>query len=227
MIITLEGPDGCGKSTVVEALQKTLEDMGYDARRFREPGGTHLGESLRALLLNPETPICKAAQPLLFTTARIQLLEEMKEAFDKGAIVIFDRFWHSTVAYQCGGQGTPDAVVRELNEMSKDVLSKGSEPGDIRRQVVSFHLKVSRETREARLAQTGKTPDRFESETTSFKERVALSYDQLEDGAVASIYGINRLFPVNAEGPVDTVVDRIIEMVQFRLAMHSKFQAGS
>jgi len=99
-LIVLEGIDGCGKSTQLERLVERLRAAGREPRVLREPGGTELGERIRAILLDPATEACPIAELLGYQVARAQLVhQELKPALERGELVVLDRFWYSTIAY--------------------------------------------------------------------------------------------------------------------------------
>lgn len=104
-LVVLEGIDGCGKTTQFNLLKEAFKNLIPKAALFvREPGSTKLGEGIRALLLDPEVDSVPLAEMLQFLAARAQLLEEVvKPALHKQKLVVMDRFFHSTIAYQiCG-----------------------------------------------------------------------------------------------------------------------------
>lgn len=109
MFITFEGIDGSGKSTQARLLAGRLEENGERVLFLREPGGTLLSEKVRSILLDPALTISAVAELLLFSSARAQLVEEsIRPELDQGSIVVCDRFFDSTTAYQGGGRGVAD-----------------------------------------------------------------------------------------------------------------------
>lgn len=117
VFITFEGGEGCGKSTQVRMLAHRLELAGFPVRALREPGGTAVGEAVRAVLLNTDHDGMDAtAELLLYEAARAQLVAEVIEpALDAGEIVLCDRFYDSTTAYQGYARGIPLDEVIALN----------------------------------------------------------------------------------------------------------------
>ncbi|MEZ0240391.1 MAG: dTMP kinase, partial [Chloroflexota bacterium] len=110
--ITLEGPEGAGKTVLAKRLAEAVERQGRIVRSTREPGGTQLGERLRAILLEHgaegSAPVVVRADALLFNAARAQLVAEViRPALDRGEVVICARFTDSTLAYQGYGAGLP------------------------------------------------------------------------------------------------------------------------
>lgn len=117
LFISFEGADGCGKTTQAALLSETLRRRGLDVVATREPGGTPLGEKLRALLLDtgPGGPVDEA-EMLLMAAARAQHVREVVlPALERGAVVVTDRFIDSSIAYQAGGLGLPEEDVRQVN----------------------------------------------------------------------------------------------------------------
>ena len=119
IFITFEGIEGCGKTTQVMMLKGYLESKGYTITATREPGGTGLGEKIRAILLNN---ICELITPLaelfLYEACRLQIIEEViKPAMEQGKIVICDRYTDSTTAYQGYGKGLDLQTVTKINKL--------------------------------------------------------------------------------------------------------------
>ena len=105
MLVTFEGIDGSGKSTQARHLVQRLKKEGYPALLVREPGGTQLSERVRALLLDPALEVAPFTELLLFSAARAQLVKEaIRPALEEGKVVVCDRFYDSTEAYQGGGR---------------------------------------------------------------------------------------------------------------------------
>lgn len=106
MFFSFEGIDGSGKSTQAHLLADALRQRGCEVVEVREPGGTALGEQIRSLLLDPNAEITPRAELLLFSAARAQVVAEVVEpALARGAVVIADRFYDSSTAYQGAGRG--------------------------------------------------------------------------------------------------------------------------
>jgi dTMP kinase len=124
--ITIEGPEGAGKTTQAARLETWLRDAGLAAIRTREPGGTRLGEQLRDVLLsapNGDGPIDPLADALLFNAARRQLVAEViRPALDAGTSVVCARFADSTLAYQGYGSGLDLETLRSLERIATDGL---------------------------------------------------------------------------------------------------------
>jgi dTMP kinase len=162
--ITVEGVDGAGKSTFIPRLEKRLRSEGADVLVTREPGGTHLGELLRTILLEHAMSIDTEA--LLMFAARQQHLDEViRPALRAGRWVLCDRFTDATFAYQGAGRGVPEQKLALLENW----VQEGLQP-DL---TVLFDLPVEL----ARLRSGGaRDPDRFEAEQAGFFVRVREGY---------------------------------------------------
>ena len=115
--ITFEGIDGCGKSTQIARLVEALEMSDSEVVLVREPGGTRLSEDIRLLLLNPSnTEMCDECELLLYEASRAQLVQEViRPALARGAIVLCDRFYDSTYAYQHGARGLDEVAAGDVH----------------------------------------------------------------------------------------------------------------
>lgn len=163
--ITFEGIDGAGKSSQIAALVKLLESHGIVVEQTREPGGTELGERLRALLLHEPMHLETEAM-LMFAARREHLAARIMPALEAGRWVVSDRFSDATYAYQVGGRG--------LDEARFDTLEEWVHPGFQPDLTLLFDLPA--EVAATRVANTGEAPDRFEREQRSFFERVKAAY---------------------------------------------------
>ncbi len=118
MIITFEGIEGCGKSTQIDKLKKSLTELNINFVIFREPGGTELSEEIREILLNKNLDISPLSELLLFESARADLITKKILPEQKSKkIIILDRFIDSTVAYQGFGRGLSHEIISMLNEI--------------------------------------------------------------------------------------------------------------
>ena len=117
VFVTVEGGDGVGKSTHIRYVANELRRAGREVVCLREPGGTGIGESLRAMVLDPDNgEISSEAELLMYEAARAQLVREViRPALERGAVVLCDRFSDSTIAYQAYGRGLPLDFVRRAN----------------------------------------------------------------------------------------------------------------
>ena len=167
LFITLEGPEGAGKSTNREYLAELLIQAGVEVVLTREPGGTPLAERIRELLLAPDSEIMAVdTELLLMFAARAQhLAGVIRPALARGAVVLCDRFTDATYAYQGGGRGLAHERIAILEQFVQ---------GDLRPDLtLVFDLPV--EVGLARAAARGKL-DRFEQEQQSFFEAVRQTY---------------------------------------------------
>lgn len=167
LFITLEGPEGAGKSTNREYLAELLKQAGVEVVLTREPGGTPLAERIRELLLAPDTEVMAVdTELLLMFAARAQhLAGVIRPALARGAVVLCDRFTDATYAYQGGGRGLAHERIAILEQFVQ---------GDLRPDLtLVFDLPV--EVGLARAAARGKL-DRFEQEQRSFFEAVRQTY---------------------------------------------------
>ena len=162
--ITLEGMDGAGKSTHIPDIIKLLESKGVEVISTREPGGTVLGEQLRALLLNeamhPETETL-----LMFAARREHIAKVIEPGLARGAWVLSDRFTDATYAYQSGGRGVSAEKV-----ISLEAWVQGNLQPDL---TLLFDVPV--EVSVARLA-SARTPDKFERESAEFFTLIRNAY---------------------------------------------------
>jgi dTMP kinase len=164
--ITFEGIDGAGKSTHLAWAADWLRARGHRVRLTREPGGTALGEKLRAILLDPRSRIHPETEAILMFAARKEHLDSViRPALAKGETVLCDRFTDASFAYQGGGRGVATGRLLALEEW----VQQGLQP-DL---TVVFDLPL--EAAKTRLA-SSKKPDRFEREGSDFFERVRRAY---------------------------------------------------
>lgn len=120
IFITFEGGDGAGKTTHITFLASCLRAMGHEVICLREPGGTSVGEDLRAIVLDPKNAgLCAESELLIYEAARAQIIREVIiPALARGAVVLLDRFYDSTIAYQVYGRGLPMSFVRQANSLA-------------------------------------------------------------------------------------------------------------
>lgn len=169
MLISFEGIDGCGKSTQIQLLKKYFDKAGKQVEVFREPGGSAISEQIRAILLDTDEDINPVSELLLFSAARAQLIaEKVKPALDEGKIVILDRFYDSTTAYQGFGRQSVDTPsIQTINK----IASLGNTPD------ITFYLKISWDESKKRTAHMQE--DRMEKAGQEFFERVIEGYNFL------------------------------------------------
>lgn len=162
--ITFEGVDGAGKSTHLEWFANALRERGVDLLVTREPGGTPLGERLRAILLNQ--PMHAETEAMLMFAARCEHVKEViQPALQRGTWVISDRFTDASFAYQGGGRGVPLAKLEQLEQWALGALQPD----------LTLLFDIPIETARQRLA-NNISLDRFEQERGEFFERVRQAY---------------------------------------------------
>ncbi len=123
LLIVFEGAEGAGKSTQLRVLAEWLDAHGRRVVTVREPGGSAIGDDIRRILLDPTSDIVPRAEALLFMASRAQLVERtLRPALDDGSIVLVDRFFLSTYAYQGAGRGINEAELRAANSMATNGL---------------------------------------------------------------------------------------------------------
>jgi dTMP kinase len=169
-LVTIEGLDGAGKTTLAAALVGALRERGAAAELLREPGGVELSERLRALVKDPALRIGGPAEALLYAAARAQLVEErVRPLLAAGRWVLLDRFVDSSLAYQGAARGLGVERVRALNLFATGDLVPDR----------TLLLRLDPSAGRARLAGRGEEPDRLEAEEDAFFRRVAGAYDEL------------------------------------------------
>jgi dTMP kinase len=203
--ITFEGTEGCGKSTQIELLASQIHGLGYRVRVFREPGGTPIGEEIRHTLKHSKNnaAMTPEAELLLMNASRAQLVREIiRPAIAAGEIVLCDRFYDSTTAYQGYGRGLDLVMVNNVIDFAI---------GDTRPNLtLLFHVspEVSAERLRSRQVALPFARDRLEEADHNFFERVAKGYQ-----AIAAAEP-DRIRVVDGTGPVEVVCSRIWELVQ-------------
>jgi dTMP kinase len=170
-LITIEGVDGTGKTTLATALLGRLTDHGVDARLMREPGGVETSERIRELVKDPALTVGARAEALLYAAARAQLVDQaLLPVLESGAWVLLDRFVDSSLAYQGVGRGLGVDAVRELNRFATGGL------GPDRTLLLSLDAEVARARASDRTAAAGEAPDRLEREGDEFFARIREAY---------------------------------------------------
>ncbi len=171
MLISFEGIDGSGKSTQISLLKEKLIGDGKEVVVLREPGGTDISELIRGMLLNPEIDIDPVTEMLLFSSARSQLIaEKVIPLLEKKVIVILDRFYDSTTAYQ--GYGRKSVNLDQIHQIN-EIASHGLAPD------ITFYLRLSLEESAKRTAHMQK--DRMEQSGVEFFQNVIRGFDELAE----------------------------------------------
>ncbi|TMM08888.1 MAG: dTMP kinase [Actinobacteria bacterium] len=169
-LITIEGLDGAGKTTLATGLETELKELGIDVELLREPGGVPAAERVRDLVKDPEVRIQPRAEALLYAAARAQLVQEAVEPrLEAGTWILLDRFVDSSLAYQGGGRELGVQEIRAINEFATDGLTAD------RTLLLLLEPAVG-------LSRAGSRPgpaDRLEREHQPFFERIAAAYADL------------------------------------------------
>ena len=172
LFISFEGIDGAGKSTHIQALAQAFQAQGRAVTATREPGGTPLGEQLRALVLgHAMDPLTEAL--LMFAARREHLLQVIEPALRAGQVVLSDRFSDATFAYQGAGRAFDTGVLTRLEQWVQAVPAVPV--GQLRQPDLTLWFDLAPEAAAGRLA-TARNPDRFEAEPAEFFARVARGY---------------------------------------------------
>lgn len=208
LFITFEGSEGCGKSTQVTLLVERLRKLGYSVRLTREPGGTPIGEEIRHTLKHSpaNTAMTWEAELLLMNASRAQLVREfIRPALDRGDIIISDRFYDSTTAYQGHGRQLNLATVQRIIDFAV---------GDTRPDLTLLFTvprEVSADRLRSRQATLPFVRDRIEEGDRAFFERVAHGYEAL------ALAEPQRIKKVDGSGSVESVQEAVWRLVQSKL----------
>ena len=202
--VSFEGIEGCGKTTQIALLSEYLKKHSITHTITREPGGTAVGEGIRKVLLNSETiRLTAASELLLFYASRSQNIQEkIKPALERNEIVICDRYYHASMAYQGYGRGIPLDFIRKLTDLVCDPY----------RPDLTFLLDIEPEIglARARTRNHGRieNEDRFEAEDLEFYNRVREGYLELasEDERIQLLY---------ADRPIETVHRHVLTLLGF------------
>ncbi|MFN2564830.1 MAG: dTMP kinase [Gemmatimonadaceae bacterium] len=207
-LIVLEGPEGAGKTTQAPLLAEWLRGLGYDVVAAREPGGTPVGDEVRRILLDSsDGAVADAAEALLYMASRAQLVERVvRPALARGAIVLLDRFFLSTYAYQIAGRGLVEEEVRAANQLAVGHLVPD----------LTILLTIPPAEGLARADRRGGR-DRLERADSAFHERVARAFASYADpGWQRAHPECGPVAPVDARGDVRDVFDRVADLVRRR-----------
>ncbi|MBQ4074488.1 MAG: dTMP kinase [Clostridia bacterium] len=202
--VTMEGVDGCGKTTQAIALQEKLTQFGYTVIRTREPGGCPIAEDIRKIVLAKEDGgMCAETEALLFAAARAQHVHQViLPAVQEGKIVLCDRFVDSSIVYQGGARGLKREWIKEIN---KAALEKGAPD-------VTLYLRMDHETALSRRLAVS-DPDRIEQMGDSFQARTQAAYEELLAENPRRFLAVNAAQAPEAvtEEAFQALFDRMIE----------------
>lgn len=190
-LITIEGIDGAGKTTLATGLLQSLAERGVGAELLREPGGVELSERLRELVKDPALTIGARAEALIYAAARAQLVQEaLVPRLERGTWVLLDRFVDSSLAYQGAGRELGMAEIAELNQFATAALVPDR----------TLLLVLSPGLARSRAGGRPDAPDRLERETGDFFARVSEGYERLAADEP------ERVRRVPADGPPEDVL---------------------
>ena len=200
--LSMEGPDGCGKTTQANLLEKSLRQMGFELVRTREPGGCPISEKIRQIILDTENAeMCANCEALLYAASRAQHVHQViRPAVEAGKVVLSDRFVDSSVAYQGGGREMGVEMIRQINEPAVDGMLPDA----------TVYLAIDHDTAMKRRLSASR-PDRLELESSAFHGRVQAAYEELieRDG--------RRFIVVSGDQPAEEIARQVLRQVLRRL----------
>lgn len=204
MFVTFEGIDGCGKTTQIELAYKLLKDLGRDVIKVREPGSTPLSEAVRNIILDKSLTINPISELMLFQAARAELTNDIIEpALKENKIVLCDRYYDSTTAYQGYGRGIDLDAIKHTNRLG----SNGNTPD------ITFFFDVSWEISKAR--RKNDLSDRMEDQERDFFDRVSEGYRKLAKDET------DRFISIDADGDPKTIHTKVVSTIN---KLHKKLQ---
>ena len=198
VFITFEGGDGAGKTTQIEKLRGWLERQGHTVVVTREPGGTDIGVELRNIVLHHRGFLAPRAEALLYAADRAHHIHTVvKPALERGEVVVQDRYFDSSVAYQGAGRVLAEYEVRDLSLWATEGLMPQLTvildiPSDIARQ---------------RRDSDNRVFDRLEAEADDFHERVRQAYHRLADAEP------DRFLMIDGQRPIDDIHAEVVSRV--------------
>ncbi|TDL95268.1 dTMP kinase [Macrococcus carouselicus] len=199
LFITFEGPEGSGKSTVMQAVAERLT---VPLIRTREPGGIRISEAIRELLLADDSDMDPRTEALLFAASRRQhLVEKVLPALAAGKLVLCDRFIDSSLAYQGYARGIGTEEILAINQFAVETHMPD----------LTLYLKVAPEVGLSRISQNDRTTNRLDKESLAFHQRVCEGYDLL-----AAQY--DRIVTLDASQPIEQVIESAYQVILNRLS---------
>lgn len=205
-LVSLEGPEGAGKTSVLEALIPILEDRGVEVLTTREPGGVLIGEKIREVILDPShTEMDPKTELLLYIASRRQhLVEKVLPALAAGKLVIMDRFIDSSVAYQGFGRGLDIDAIDWLNQFATDGLKPD----------LTFYFDIEVEEGLARIAaNSDREVNRLDMEGLDLHRKVRQGYLSLIEREG------NRIEKIDASLPLDQVIENTQQLLFDRMGL--------
>ena len=200
--LSMEGPDGCGKTTQANLLEQSLRQLGFDLVRTREPGGCPISEKIRQIILDTENAeMCGTCEALLYAASRAQHVHQViRPAVEAGKVVLSDRFVDSSVAYQGGGRAMGVDMIRLINEPAVDGMLPDA----------TVYLAIDHTTAMNRRLSASR-PDRLEMESGAFHGRVQAAYEELINR------DRQRFIVVSGDQPVEEIARQVLRQVLKRL----------
>ena len=205
-LVSLEGPEGAGKTSVLEALIPILEDRGVEVLTTREPGGVLIGEKIREVILDPShTEMDPKTELLLYIASRRQhLVEKVLPALAAGKLVIMDRFIDSSVAYQGFGRGLDIDAIDWLNQFATDGLKPD----------LTLYFDIEVEEGLARIAaNSNREVNRLDMESLDLHRKVRQGYLSLLEREG------NRIEKIDASLPLDQVIENTQQLLFDRMGL--------
>ena len=200
--LSMEGPDGCCKTTQANLLEQSLRQLGFDLVRTREPGGCPISEKIRQIILDTENAeMCGTCEALLYAASRAQHVHQViRPAVEAGKVVLSDRFVDSSVAYQGGGRAMGVDMIRQINEPAVDGMLPDA----------TVYLAIDHTTAMNRRLSASR-PDRLEMESGAFHGRVQAAYEELINR------DRQRFIVVSGDQPVEEIARQVLRQVLKRL----------
>ena len=205
-LVSLEGPEGAGKTSVLEAIIPILEDRGIEVLSTREPGGVLIGEKIREVILDPShTEMDAKTELLLYIASRRQhLVEKVLPALEAGKLVIMDRFIDSSVAYQGFGRGLDIEAIDWLNEFATDGLKPD----------LTLYFDIEVEEGLARIAaNSDREVNRLDMEGLDLHRKVRRGYLSLLEKET------DRIEKIDASLPLDQVIENTQQLLFDRMGL--------
>lgn len=198
LFVTFEGGDGVGKTTQISLLTSSLEELGVAVTVTREPGGTPLGNEIRELVLHSREHIAPRAEALLYAADRAHNVATIvRPALERGDVVLQDRYFDSSVAYQGAGRALEAGDIKRISMWAANDLIPD----------LTVLLDLDEESAAKRLAAQNKPFDRFESERAEFHARVRQAFLRLADAEP------DRFIVIDATLPPETIAQTIARRV--------------
>lgn len=199
VFITFEGGDGAGKTTQIDKLRGWLERQGHTVVVTREPGGTDIGVELRNIVLHHRGFLAPRAEALLYAADRAHHIHTIvRPALERGDVVVQDRYFDSSVAYQGAGRVLSESEVRDLSLWATEHLMPQ----------LTVVLDIPADVARARREGDNRVFDRLEAEADDFHERVREAYHRLADAEP------ERFLMIDGERPADDIHAEVVSRVQ-------------